>query len=180
MAEIRAAYKRKASGVKSADTRLESRLKEKASDNRRKERQLYKLNRELRKTITEHENLLRNVKLRIQNGGYLILPELSPPVLAAAKGAGMPQGSGIYTVWKTQIMDQCLYVGQSVNLRQRASLTSNGAQRGDGKIRPGEWLSICEADEADLMVVECGFIAALQPARNVGTPCSPGKYARCR
>lgn len=91
-----------------------------------------------------------------------IYPDAPPPTVEASKyGDGLPQEPGIYFVWRDDI---CEYVGQSVQIVNRARL-------GHEKIRPGDRISWLPFDRSELNFAEAYYIGIMRPRRNFMGKC---------
>jgi hypothetical protein len=85
-------------------------------------------------------------------------PPPPPPCVKFTKtGEGLPMESGIYFGWN----GSCVYVGQSIKLKQRASA-------GHGSLRDGDLLSWLLFPQSELNFAESFYIGALRPVRNFG------------
>ena len=70
----------------------------------------------------------------------------------------MPEESGIYFVWSE---GRVVYVGQSVNLRNRTVVSHDCIEKGD-------YLSFVLIDRDELNFAECFYISLARPERNFG------------
>lgn len=86
------------------------------------------------------------------------LPAVSP--VRNGQKTDLPPRSGIYFVWRDGEVN---YVGQSIRLNQRASLSHQ-------RIEPGDKLSWVEVPRSELNYAECHYIALCRPPSNFGGP----------
>jgi integrase len=87
---------------------------------------------------------------------YPVVPTDS--VVATKDGNGLPNESGIYFVWSDEMV---VYVGQSVNVSQRARF-------GHSCIRPGDHISWLPCPKDHLNWAESFYIGLCRPIRNFG------------
>ena len=87
---------------------------------------------------------------------YPDIPIASVP--ATQDGTAIPESSGVYFVWYD---DAVVYVGQSINLKQRATLSH-------GQIHEHDRISWIEFPEFVLNYAESYYIGIACPARNFG------------
>lgn len=86
-------------------------------------------------------------------------PEVPPPDIQATRnGQGLPECSGIYFVRRRNVW---CYVGQSINLKNRARLSHEN-------IIDGDLLAYLPFDQFELNYAEAFYIGILRPARNFG------------
>ena len=86
--------------------------------------------------------------------GYPDIPDPMQP--ACLKPTDIPGSPGVYFVWRDE---RIIYVGRSINLRQRLTLYHE-------KIQPGDlvaWLEFCLTD---LNFAECFYIGVARPPVN--------------
>lgn len=119
----------------------------------------------LRKQLIAIEKKLRVAHVRLGT-----MPQNR--VQATKANFKIPAKPGIYFVFSDATSKEVLYVGQSCDLRQRCSLPLT-ADRCDGNLLRGEWVSWMEVPPEELLFTECLYIGICRPKRNVLTPQIP-------
>lgn len=116
-----------------------------------------KLRRDRARAINDHRELKRLQFLTCQDYSYPPIPSLSAS--ATEEAIEIPEQSGIYFVWCPN--DQLQYVGQAVNLRNRANLKHE-------RINPGDRVSWLLFPIMELYFAESFYIGIGRPLLNFG------------
>ncbi len=99
-----------------------------------------------------------------------VLPETSyppiplPMVEATSTGQGLPEISGIYFIWASNLV---VYVGQSTKICARVRAQSE-TRSGHENVHQGDWVSWLPCAISDLNWVESFYIGLCRPYRNFG------------
>lgn len=110
--------------------------------------------REQERCARESLAALQRVAIHLSEFQYPSVPE--PFLNPTKQGDGLPNRSGIYFLWHEGAI---MYVGQSVNLRNRVRLSHN-------QMLPGDRVSFVEIDRGLLNYAEPFYIGLVRPARN--------------
>ncbi len=88
------------------------------------------------------------------------VPE-TPKIIASARGTGLPDGSGIYFIWRNGAV---VYVGKSACIQKRANLENHHI------LNPGDEISWKSCEVSELNFLECLYIGTIRPYLNFGNP----------
>jgi hypothetical protein len=116
------------------------------------------------KTVTED---FGTTHCSVVSGRYVAPP---PPqsVIGYGFNKDIPRLPGVYFIWSATRLN-CLYVGQSVDLRARcATPKKSGIRKGGGTVRKGDRVSWLVMGIEDLLFAEAFYIGLLRPPRNNG------------
>jgi len=148
-------------------SRRKNKLKELDAQVRAKVKELRDLERDVEAAIADLAERVRAVQELSLVKRPESYPEVPPPSLVwTENGEGLPESAGVYFIWKG---GQCVYIGQSLNLKQRCS----GVHE---RINSDDRLSYVCLDPYELTWAENFYIGVMRPRRNYGRSASHYRF----